>query len=322
MFPMMGYYSINPFCCGFGMSPNVGFLLGLASATAVPSNPSNNPFEGSLFTNPYISNNFYNNNTASLPVQNNARVNTTTSANNGLGSFGALTMAGYYNILQPTPTMNYQPISMTTPTIPYYNMPTAAYGIPDVNITANNIATGITRNIQSNLASMQSTQVQYTSQPSSALSSSGSNGQSQNTPITEPQGGDLRPGLFKGRLAGQEALVTRICRKYGVSPALVASIIGLESGWGTSNLAMHNNFGGYRAAGDLGKNAKGFGYFSTIEKGLEAMIRNLAGYTRYRDVAQVNFNNLDSIGRHYCEGGVWSGRVRQMYNFRVRNYIA
>ena len=133
---------------------------------------------------------------------------------------------------------------------------------------------------------------------------------------------ELKPGLFKGRLAGKEALVSSICKKYNVSPALVASIIGLESGWGTSNLAMHNNFMGYRAAGDLGKNNKGFGYFSTIEKGLEAAIKNLAGYTRFSDVNKVNFSNLDSIGRHYCEGGVWAGRVRYMYDSTVKRYLA
>lgn len=136
------------------------------------------------------------------------------------------------------------------------------------------------------------------------------------------QGGDLKPGLFKGALAGKEDLVNQICHKYGVDPALVASIIGLESGWGTSNLAQHNNFMGYRKAGDAGVNPKGFGYFSTPEKGLEAGIRNLARYTRFSDVASVDFNNLDQIGRHYCEGGVWAGRVRQMHNSRVQQYIA
>lgn len=102
----------------------------------------------------------------------------------------------------------------------------------------------------------------------------------------------------------------------------MASIIGLESGWGTSNLAMHNNFMGYRAAGDLGKNDKGFGYFLTIEKVLDAAIKNLAGYTRYSDVGAVNFANLDAIGRHYCEGGVWAGRVRAMYTSTVSRYSA
>lgn len=136
------------------------------------------------------------------------------------------------------------------------------------------------------------------------------------------QGGDLKPGLFKGTLAGKEDVVNQLCHKYGVDPALVASIIGLESGWGTSNLARHNNFMGYRKAGDAGVNAKGFGYFSTPEKGLEAAIKNLARYTRFSDVSSVDFNNLDQIGRHYCEGGVWAGRVRAMHNSRVQKYIA
>ncbi len=136
------------------------------------------------------------------------------------------------------------------------------------------------------------------------------------------EGGALKPGLFKGNLAGKEDVVNQLCNKYGVDPALVASIIGLESGWGTSNLARHNNFMGYRKAGDVGVNPKGFGYFSTPEKGLEAAIKNLAGYTRYSDVASVDFNNLDQIGRHYCEGGVWAGRVRKMHDSRVQRYIA
>ena len=134
---------------------------------------------------------------------------------------------------------------------------------------------------------------------------------------------ELKPGLFKGQLAGQEALVCKICKKYNVPPALVASIIILESGNGTSNLARHNNFGGYRAAGDLGKNEKGFGYFSTIEKGLEAMISNIAKYPeRYKDVDAVDFANLDDIGRHYCEGNVWPDRIRNVYNSTVQNYLA
>ena len=133
---------------------------------------------------------------------------------------------------------------------------------------------------------------------------------------------DLKPGLFKGRLAGQEALVTRLCRKYNVNPGLVAAIIGLESGWGTSNLAMHNNFGGLKKAGDLGANEKGFGYFSTIEKGLEAMIANLAKYPqRYSDVKAVDFNNLDAIGRHYCDAS-WAPKIREVYSKNVKSYLA
>ena len=131
----------------------------------------------------------------------------------------------------------------------------------------------------------------------------------------------LKPGLFKGRLAGQEALVSRLCQKYNVSPALVASIICEESGYGTSKKAYNNNFMGYRAAGDLGKDSGGFGKFSTIEKGLEAGISNLARYTRFSDVSSVDFNNLDAIGRHYCEGGVWASHIRNVYNTVVSKYL-
>ena len=133
---------------------------------------------------------------------------------------------------------------------------------------------------------------------------------------------ELKPGLFKGRLAGQEALVVKICKKYGVSPALVTSIICEESGYGTSKKAYNNNFMGYRAAGDLGIDSGGFGKFSTIEKGLEAGISNLARYTRFSDVSSVDFNNLDAIGRHYCEGNVWASHVRNVYNTVVSKYIA
>ena len=132
---------------------------------------------------------------------------------------------------------------------------------------------------------------------------------------------ELKPGLFKGALAGKEALVTELCRKYGVDPKLVAAIIGLESGWGTSNLARHNNFGGYRKAGDAGVNPNGFGYFSTPEKGLEAMIKNLANYTRFSDVKTVDYNNLDAIGSHYCDAA-WAPAVRNLYNTRVKRYAA
>lgn len=133
---------------------------------------------------------------------------------------------------------------------------------------------------------------------------------------------DLKPGLFKGRLAGQEALVSGIAKKYGVSPALVASIIGLESGWGRSPLAMNsNNFMGLKGSGDAGKSGS-FARFSSIEKGLEAGIKNLASYaSRFSDVNAVDFNNLDAIARHYCNAG-WAGKVREMYDKNVKRYLA
>ena len=103
---------------------------------------------------------------------------------------------------------------------------------------------------------------------------------------------------------------------------VVLSIIGQESGFGTSNLAKHNNFMGYRAAGDLGKSSKGFGYFSTPEKGLEAAIKNLASYPKkYSNISKIDFNNMDAIGKIYCEGNSYSAAVKNLYNSTVKKYL-
>lgn len=133
----------------------------------------------------------------------------------------------------------------------------------------------------------------------------------------------IKPGLLKGNLVGKEAVITQLCEKYGVDVALVVSIIGQESGFGTSNLAKHNNFMGYRAAGDCGKSANGFGYFSTPEKGLEVAIRNLSKYPeRYPSVKKADMNNIDAIGRIYCEGTTYASAIKNIYNKTVKEYLA
>ena len=132
----------------------------------------------------------------------------------------------------------------------------------------------------------------------------------------------IKPGLLKGNLQGKEGLITQLCQKYNVDVGVVLSIIGQESGFGTSNLAKHNNFMGYRAAGDLGKSSKGFGYFSTPEKGLEAAIKNLASYPKkYSNISKIDFNNMDAIGKIYCEGNSYSAAVKNLYNSTVKKYL-
>lgn len=133
----------------------------------------------------------------------------------------------------------------------------------------------------------------------------------------------LKPGLLKGNLKGKEGVITELCQKYNVDIALVVSIIGQESGFGTSNLAQHNNFMGYRAAGDLGKSSNGFGYFSTPEKGLEAAIRNISKYPeRYSSVKKADMNNIDAIGKIYCEGDSYATAIKKIYNTTVKEYLA
>jgi len=147
----------------------------------------------------------------------------------------------------------------------------------------------------------------------------------------EPQGlidyqagtSQIKPGLLKGNLVGKEEVITQLCQKYNVDLALVVTIIGQESGFGTSDLAKHNNFMGYRAAGDLGKNEKGFGHFSTPEKGLEAAIANIAKYPqKYASVKKADMNNIDAIGKIYCEGSSYSSAIKNLYNTMVKNYLA
>ncbi|MBQ8459646.1 glucosaminidase domain-containing protein [bacterium] len=279
----------NPFDMGFmAMNPRRNFYMGVAMATAMPAMPMYPaiPMGYSLFQ---------------------------------------------YNCYPNFGTMTYQPLPYQPYTLPSFNMPgnytpfgynniePMPFQLPSLNTNNFGALFDLSGLKLPNLQNFFKAPNVNLSEISSTKTSPVSNESIED--ITDSNS-DLKPGLFKGALAGKEALVTKICRKYGVSPQLVASIIGLESGWGTSNLAMHNNFGGYRAAGDLGKNEKGFGYFSTPEKGLEAMIKNLAGYTRYSDVSKVDFANLDNIGRHYCEEGVWAERVRKMYNSRVKQYSA
>ena len=135
----------------------------------------------------------------------------------------------------------------------------------------------------------------------------------------------IKPGLLKGKLKGKEALITKLCEKYNVDVALVVSIIGQESGFGTSNLAQHNNFMGYRAKGDRGKDANGHGYFSTTKKGLEVAIKNIAKYPeRYanKGVLAANMNYIDEIGKIYCETGTYATAIKNIYEKNVKEYLA
>lgn len=194
-------------------------------------------------------------------------------------------------------------------TMPQYQLPSFNYSMPILSTapTFNFGPVSYNFNFSSNTSS----------NPFSNVSSSSSYVSSSSSKI--------KPGLLKGNLRGKEAVITQLCEKYNVDVALVLSIIGQESGFGTSNLAQHNNFMGYRAAGDAGKSSKGFGYFSTPEKGLEAAIRNISKYPeRYasRGVKKADMNNIDAIGQIYCEGSSYSSAIKNIYNKTVKSYLA
>ncbi|MCD7879747.1 MAG: glucosaminidase domain-containing protein [Candidatus Gastranaerophilales bacterium] len=132
----------------------------------------------------------------------------------------------------------------------------------------------------------------------------------------------LPEGLFKsgGALEGKEALVSQIAEQYNIEPEFFAAIICLESGYGTSNLAVtSNNFGGVTGTGDAGSVNTSTGYtfasYSSVEKGLDAIAKNLAAYSsRYSDVNAVDIDNVSAIGNHYCVGGDWANKVKTLYD--------
>lgn len=210
------------------------------------------------------------------------------ASKSNVGTFGSLTMPQF-----ATPTFQFQPINYTMPT---YSFPSFNYSLPS--------------EYKFNFSGYTSTNPFNTTEESNYNTSSSSK---------------IKTGLLKGNLKGKEAVITQLCEKYNVDVALALSIIGQESGFGTSNLAQHNNFMGYRAAGDAGKSSKGYGYFSTPEKGLEAGIRNLSKYPKKhadKGVKKADMNNIDAIAKIYCEGSSYSSEIKNIYNKTVKSYLA
>lgn len=234
----------------------------------------------------------------------------------------------------PQPTMMPMPtnipMTMPTPTMPAMptNMDMAGANMPSVPNYAN-MASGsgsfmnsYMSGLKNLFSNMKFVPVPSFNFPTINLNNTTSSTSVDNTSYTYNSSSKIKSGLLKGNLQGKEGVITQLCQKYNVDVGVVLSIIGQESGFGTSNLAKHNNFMGYRAAGDLGKSSKGFGYFSTPEKGLEAAIKNLASYPKkYSNISKIDFNNMDAIGRIYCEGNGYSTAIKNLYNTTVKNYL-
>ncbi len=131
--------------------------------------------------------------------------------------------------------------------------------------------------------------------------------------------GSLREGIFNanGALSGKEKLVEEAAEKYGLDPKFLAAIVCLESGYGTSNLAVnHNNFGGVTGTGDNGSTSTGFASYSSVESGLDAMAKNLAGYSDRFGISSIDVDHAEEIGARYCPGTYrdWANQVRSLYN--------
>lgn len=248
-------------------------------------------------------------------------------------NYAAMMGMSVFSCPQPTmmPMPTNIPMSMPAmPTIPTPTLPTnlnmTGTSMPSVpnyaNMSGGGLMDSYMAGLQKLLSNMKYIPAPTLTFPTINFNNTTSSTSVDNTSYSYNSSSKIKPGLLKGNLQGKEGLITQLCQKYNVDVGVVLSIIGQESGFGTSNLAKHNNFMGYRAAGDLGKSSKGFGYFSTPEKGLEAAIKNLASYPKkYSNISKIDFNNMDAIGKIYCEGNSYSAAVKNLYNSTVKKYL-
>ena len=248
-------------------------------------------------------------------------------------NYAAMMGMSVFSCPQPTmmPMPTNIPMSMPAmPTIPTPTLPTnlimTGTSMPSVpnyaNMSGGGLMDSYMAGLKKLLSNMKYIPAPTLNFPTINFNNTTSSTSVDNTSYSYNSSSKIKPGLLKGNLQGKEGLITQLCQKYNVDVGVVLSIIGQESGFGTSNLAKHNNFMGYRAAGDLGKSSKGFGYFSTPEKGLEAAIKNLASYPKkYSNISKIDFNNMDAIGKIYCEGNSYSAAVKNLYNSTVKKYL-
>lgn len=121
----------------------------------------------------------------------------------------------------------------------------------------------------------------------------------------------------KGVLAGKGEMVAVIAEEYGLDPNLLASIMALETGWGTSSaIKNYNNPGGMM---DPSSNWMSLKHYSSLEEGIRAVAKNLK-----ENYIDQGLTTISSIGAKYCPVGAandpngtnsgWVPSVTSIYN--------
>lgn len=121
----------------------------------------------------------------------------------------------------------------------------------------------------------------------------------------------------KGVLAGKGEMVAAIAEEYGLDPNLLASIMALETGWGTSSaIKNYNNPGGMM---DPSSNWMSLKHYSSLEEGIRAVAKNLK-----ENYIDQGLTTISSIGAKYCPVGAandpngtnsgWVPSVTSIYN--------
>lgn len=188
------------------------------------------------------------------------------------------------------------------------------------------VDTDFSQNIEESIESLGETRDSIMSLISSLMNSAKSsvNSVGQNISSAAPSitgvAGDMADKLnqkFKGALAGKGEIIVGTAQKYGLDPALLAAIMALETGWGTSSAVNNqNNPGGLM---DPSSNWMSLQSFSSIEAGIDAMAKNLK--TGYID---QGLTSISQIGNKYCPVGAandpngtnggWIPSVTSIYN--------
>lgn len=100
----------------------------------------------------------------------------------------------------------------------------------------------------------------------------------------------------RGVLAGKGAMVANVASKYGINANLLAAIMALETGWGTSNaIKKYNNPGGMM---DPKTNWMTLQHYDSLEAGIEAVARNLKN-----NYINKGLTTIATIGAKYCPVG-------------------
>ena len=121
----------------------------------------------------------------------------------------------------------------------------------------------------------------------------------------------------KGVLAGKGEMIAAIAEEYGLDPNLLASIMALETGWGTSSaIKNYNNPGGMM---DPSSNWMSLKHYSSLEEGIRAVAKNLK-----ENYIDQGLTTISSIGAKYCPVGAandpngtnsgWVPSVTSIYN--------
>ena len=122
-------------------------------------------------------------------------------------------------------------------------------------------------------------------------------------------------GHRNGLMYGMGNLFVDLERRTGVNALFLASIAALESGWGTTHLAIRKNnlygIGHYESDGKTRfENSRTFG---TVGESAEYAANLLKDYYLTAGAKYYKGTTIKAVGVNYCEGNVWATQVADIW---------